>query len=265
MSAYNLKVFNYADGVQFRMYNQSICVSEKIDTIHELSFDSLLSEQLESSDVRTESNYSRSEFVSKNRTIQKMYEITRANHWEYFLTITFNPKFIDRSNYDLLSEKTSKWLNNIKSRYAPDLKYIIVPELHSDGVNYHFHGLLSNIGFLSLVDSGHKVKGASIYNLENWNYGFSTVSKVKDSAKCASYITKYITKDLCAVTKNKRRYWVSKNCDKVKIDSYNLPYEQIAEFVNKNQHLLTYAKESVVSDSGLVVTYFEFKKGDKNV
>ena len=142
---------------------------------------------------------------SMNRTVQKIYEISRANIWDYFLTLTFDRNKLDSSNYNLLCDKVSKWLNNLRSRYAPDLKYLIVPELHKDGKHYHFHGLLANIGNITLKYSGIKKNGHTIYNLSNWKYGFSTVTKVIDSNKVSSYITKYITKDLCAVSKNKRR------------------------------------------------------------
>lgn len=197
---------------------------------------------------------------SRNRTVSQIYEITRMNIWDYFLTLTFDRNKIDSGNYDLLCNKVSKWLNNIRSQYAPDLKYLIVPELHKDGEHYHFHGLLSDIGGLTLFDSGIKKGGHTIYNLQNWNYGFSTVSRVESSVKVSSYITKYITKDLCAVGKNKHRYWCSKNCERVKPKTYNLPLEDIEKFVDEHIQLMQHASTSVAPHSGLHVTYIELKK-----
>ena len=81
-----------------------------------------------------------------------------------------------------------------------------------------------------------------------------------DSARVSSYITKYITKDLCSVTKFKKRYWSSRNCDRPKVRTYCLPYEEIGKFLDDNIHLLQYTKEVVIDSCGLAVTYIEMKK-----
>lgn len=189
-----------------------------------------------------------------------MYEIARANIWEYFVTFTFNRQKIDSSNYDLLTEKVRNWFSNLKKRYAPNLKYILVPELHKDGVHYHFHALIANTGNIDFIDSGVKHNGNIIYNIGNWKFGFTTASKVIDSARASSYITKYITKDLCSVTKFKKRYWASRNCDRPNIRTYCLPYEEIGKFLDDNIHLLQYTKEVVIDSCGLAITYIEMKK-----
>lgn len=207
-----------------------------------------------------------------NRTIQSIYEVSRANEWNYFLTLTFDPKIIDNTDYDLITKKVSKWLNNLRTRYAPDLKYLLVPELHKDGKKYHFHGLLSNIGNLKLIHSG-KVSvgkyikdfkdfpnGDVIYNLENWKYGFSTVTKVKDNARVACYITKYITKELCSVTENKKRYWISKNVDRAIINNFNLDYDYIHNILLDNVEDISYSKHIPVPDAGLDILYMEVQK-----
>lgn len=287
MGNYNLKVYEYADGIQIRLYNQPIINGEKVPPVplakpyesdevpkvhtSEL-FDSL--EKVHTSELPdSPEKVHTSELLdkqrehaiqsSRNRTIQKIYEISRANLWEYFLTLTFDRTKLDSSDYNLLCDKVSKWLNNLRSRYAPDLKYLIVPELHKDGVHYHFHGLLSNIGNITLKDSGKKKNGHTIYNMANWKYGFSTVSKVKESNKVSSYITKYITKELCGISKNKRRYWSSKNCDTAKVSVYNLPYEEIERFIERNMQSIRHASKVVVEPAGLTINYIEMEKGEK--
>ncbi|MCB5712133.1 rolling circle replication-associated protein [Lactonifactor longoviformis] len=202
-----------------------------------------------------------------------MYEITRANRWSYFVTLTFDPKKIDSTDYDLLSCKTSKWLNNLKSRYAPDLKYILVPELHKDGKKFHFHALIANTGNLQLSFSGkvavgkriydyhRKPFGTKIYNLSNWKYGFSTATAVSDSSRVASYITKYITKDLCTLTKGKKRYWVSKNVDRAEISYMTLAYEDIQTIIQNNLSSVGHMSTCRVSDAGLEVMFIEINGG----
>ena len=150
--------------------------------------------------------------TSLNRTKQTVYDYARANTWEWFITWTTDPKKVDRHNYQQVSAKFSKWLSNIRSRKAPDLKYVIVPERHKDGA-YHFHGLLANTGKMEFVDSGKKAKGMAIYNLDDWMLGFTTATQIQNTLKASNYITKYITKDLIHHTKGRRRYWNSKNLD----------------------------------------------------
>lgn len=158
MGVYNLKVYEYADSLQIRMYDKAIFYSEKVKPFRTFGKEEELEEPFSCFDEQTEEQKKRSIASSRSRTVNQIYEIARANAWEYFLTLTFDRKKIDSSDYDLLCNKVSIWLNNIKKRYAPDLKYIIVPELHSDGIHYHFHGLLANIGDMKLLDSGIKKK-----------------------------------------------------------------------------------------------------------
>ena len=272
MSNYNLKVYEYADGIQIRLYNQPITSIEKVppvpiakpyepEELPKVHTSKLLnhSKKVHASEP---SEKQREHVIqsSMNRTVQKIYEISRANIWDYFLTLTFDRNKLDSSDYNLLCDKVSKWLNNLRSRYAPDLKYLIVPELHKDGKHYHFHGLLANIGNITLKDSGIKKNGHTIYNMSNWKYGFSTVTKVKDSNKISSYVTKYITKELCAVSKNKRRYWTSKNCDTAKISVYNLPYEDISEILDKNSQSIRHASSITIESAGLIINYIEMEK-----
>ena len=287
MGNYNLKVYEYADGIQIRLYNQPITSHEKVLPVplaKPYEFKELKkvhtselpdnSEKVHTSELSDNpEKVHTSELLDKqrehaiqssmNRTIQKIYEISRANTWEYFLTLTFDRNKLDSSDYNLLCDKVSKWLNNLRSRYAPDLKYLIVPELHKDGKHYHFHGLLANIGNITLTDSGIKKNGHTIYNMANWKYGFSTVTKVIDSNKVSSYITKYITKELCAVSKNKRRYWTSKNCDTAKVSVYNLPYEDISQFLDNNLQSIRHTSSVTIESAGLIINYIEMEKGER--
>lgn len=147
---------------------------------------------------------------SKARTITSVYDISRSNKWEWFITFTFNPEKVDRYNYEICTKKLSTWLNHMR-RDCPDMVYLVVPEQHKDGA-YHFHGLFSNAAGLQFVDSGHRDKGGKpIYNVGKYRYGFTTATRIEDSIRAASYVCKYITKDLCAATFGKKRYWASRN------------------------------------------------------
>lgn len=148
--------------------------------------------------------------VSFSRTKKKIYDIVRSNCWEWFLTFTFDGEKIDRYSYTECTKVFSKWLNNAR-RDCPDMVYLVVPEQHKDNA-YHFHGLFSRVDGMNLEFSGHYDKqGREVYNVGKYNWGFTTATKVSDTHKASSYLTKYVTKDLCAMTKGKKKYWASRN------------------------------------------------------
>lgn len=177
--------------------------------------------------------------ISENRSKKVIYNICRANTWDYFITLTFNQKEFDSSDYDLCVKRVGKWLNHLR-RKAPDLKYIIVPELHKDNIHYHFHGLLANCGNISFVESGHFTpNGDIIYNIENYKFGFSTATKVKSTDRVSGYITKYITKELDNHLKGKRRYMASLNCEKPEVIDLNFSVNDFREYL-QNLDNITY-------------------------
>lgn len=148
--------------------------------------------------------------------------------WEYFITLTFDGTKVDRYNFDTCMCKAGQWFKNQHKRYANDLKYLYVPEMHQDGA-WHIHGVIADVGNMKIEDSGrvsigskayvrneHNSQYPTIYNLSGWKYGWSTATVVKDAHKVSTYITKYITKELCGVTKNKRRYYRSRNISEPK-------------------------------------------------
>lgn len=183
--------------------------------------------------------------TSKSRTINKIVDYGRDNMWEWFFTFTLNEEaVIDRTNYEECSKKVRKWLDNIKQRKCPGMKYLLIPELHPSSGAYHFHALVSNVneltfdiainnqefrktkdGQIKTDENGQPVpnkyfgeylrtdypKGEFIYNIRDFKNGWSTATKIKDTKKAVSYLIKYITKDLVFSTFGKRRYFISKD------------------------------------------------------
>ena len=277
MSAYNVRVFNYINGQQIRIYSNVYMCEDKNDVFEKkkqnekenptvgISGEEIWKniEQYEEyievmrEDYEIENSKNRSIKNSMSRTVQKIYEITRSNEWEYFITLTFNPEKVDSFNYPEVVNKLSKWLNNLKNRYSPNLRYIVVPELHKSG-RFHFHGLIADIGNMTLIDSGKRLNdGTIIYNIGNYDLGFTTATKIKDNARVSSYITKYICKELCAVTENKKRYWCSKNLNKVVIDEYILEYDEIKQMLEDLSENITYCKTTKNEYAGTSVKYVE--------
>lgn len=201
MEVYNVKEILFKDGtVDTRIYKHDVF------NIHFLERKKKNKEKLEE---EIEDNIRR----SVSRTIQKIYEVARNETWEWFLTLTFSPDKVDRYNYNQCSKKLSYWLNNIRKR-CPDMKYLIVPEMHKDCA-WHFHGLLSNIDDLDIVSSGiYDSKGKKIYNLNAYKWGFSTLTAVNNNEAVTKYILKYITKEVSVTAKGKKKYWVSRNVER---------------------------------------------------
>lgn len=147
---------------------------------------------------------------SYRRTKNSIYDIARANEWDYFVTFTFNPDKVDSFDYDVTTSKLSQWLKNMRKK-SSNLKYLVVPEQHISG-RWHFHGLFYSCENLDLSDSGLKdSKGRTIFNVGRYHLGWSTATRIEHLEQACNYITKYTTKELMSVTYNKKRYWSSRN------------------------------------------------------
>lgn len=178
---------------------------------------------------------------SYRRTKQKVYDMVKCNNWEWFFTLTFNPEKVDSFNYDITTKKLSLWLNNMR-KICPEMKYLVVPEKHPTSGRWHFHGLFANVDEMVFVDSGERDKrGRVIYNVGNYRLGFSTATKISDVAKASSYLCKYITKELCDVTKGKKRYWSSRNVDVPEVT--DMLVMDLQNFIKKLEEDATYSKE----------------------
>lgn len=230
---YNIRIIEYENGtVEIRNYDKPVNAvydgESSISPIYQKSkkrkknlIENPFTGELEH--LKTFDDAARSDRVSMNRTRNNVYKYSRQADWEYFITLTFDSTKVDRYDFDVCMKKSRKWLSNQQIHYAPDLKYLIVPEQHKDGA-WHIHGVLACVGDMKITDSGRVSKDGkayvrdatnckypTIYNLSGWKNGWSTATKVRDKHKVASYIVKYITKDLCSVTSGKHRYYKSNN------------------------------------------------------
>lgn len=170
---------------------------------------------------------------SFRRTRSALYMYARQCNWEYFITLTYSPdKLENRYDFSLCMKKVHTWINNCKKRKAENLLYLLVPEQHKDGA-WHIHGLLCNTTGLTFTDSGKSYNGKIVYNLDDWKLGFSTATKVTDTYKVSNYITKYITKDLCAITPGKQRYFVSKSIPKPKTFTALIDLDEVDSFIQE--------------------------------
>lgn len=147
------------------------------------------------------------------RVKTKIKDYVLSNDFDYFWTITFSAEKADRYDYDLAFKIMSNWLRRMKRKYGK-FDYIMIPELHKDGA-IHFHGVTGGLN-ADIRDSGVKHKGEKVYNCSEWEHGFTTLTKIRDKEKTASYVTKYVTKEMqnSIVGKGKKKYWLSRGLRK---------------------------------------------------
>lgn len=257
--AFNLKRFEYEGGTQIRLYERALkhgSIKQTNENRNSVEDDiSNKSDNKRSSEDDILDNKKRSEIESRNRTIQNLYGIARSNKWDLFLTVTFNPQLVNSADYEEVVKKTQNWLNNLKKRVAPNMKYLLVPELHADGKKWHFHGLLADCNELTLIETNIVRNGKTVYNLGNWKYGFTEVTKVEDTRRVSSYITKYITKEVCDVTFGRKRYWASKNCIRAEQLMSHEFIDNVEDYIKQIAEDIKYIK--TVENHGQKVYYIE--------
>lgn len=178
---------------------------------------------------------------SRRRTINMIYDYSRSNCWEWFITLTLNPDKVNRYDYSECVKKVSQWLKYMK-KLSPDMLYLVVPEQHKDGA-WHFHGLFALCDGMAFTDSGKRdSKGRIIWNVGKYHLGFSTATMISDLERASAYICKYISKDLCLATMGRKRYWVSRNLALPDVYEYysedsfqdRVSYEQVGASYVKN-------------------------------
>ena len=275
MGKYNVKIYYYDGETQYRVYEKPITTKEKLIDITEgekqilkkperkkhlryIEFDdgtSFIGEQLDES-----YDFQRALNVSLNRSKQNLIGILRANKWDYFVTFTFNPRIVNSNNFYDVCRSAHKYMDNLRKTQCPNLKYVLVPELHKDGEHYHLHGVVGNADGLQLRCSGKfDKKGHIIYNIPSWKYGWNTATEVEHTGKVSNYISKYITKDTEGLLRGKRRYWASHNCilrDECCETLYVENHMEIVEFLSKN-NAIKHIKSAYIPQTNNNIYYIE--------
>ena len=248
IQTYNCRVFDYPTGTHVTFYRQSINKGYKVN--EELN-------KTQKETERTPEQERHSANVSAGQSKNRIYNIARSNAWEWFITITFDRQKVTADNYNEVTAKLRTFIEHLQERKCPDLKYLIVPELHADGKHFHFHGLLADCGNMRFAFSGKFTNGNPIFNMPDWSLGFTTATRIQDSQKASSYISKYITKDCAAHLKEKHRYYCSRNCNRTEPEFYTLDEE---EFQKLYSDRITYVKSQELPQAGQVITYYELKE-----
>ena len=183
-------------------------------------------------------------YNSKQKLIDLVYCNSIDSPWEYFVTLTFNPKKVDSYNYNCVVQAMGKWLDNMKHQNK-NLKYILVPELHESG-RVHIHGLFKDCPNLKLIDSGKIKNGCKIYNIENYKYGYTTISKIKNQEAVSVYMAKYMTKELLNIS-GRKTYWCSQKLKRPKVEYAHLTEDHLKFYIDINEVKDYYENEKTIS------------------
>lgn len=250
--AYNARLFDYPTGQHVTLYDNAVQTGFKNEKLSK-------SYQNENRTTDEENHCIK---VSLGKTKNTIYNIARSNVWKWFITLTLSSQKVDRSDYDQVVKKLTTFLNNLQKRYCPDLKYLIVPELHADKTNYHFHGLLAECDELEFVFSGHfDDTGKPVFNIPQWSYGFTTATLVEDTARASSYITKYVTKESEQYLKNKHRYYTNRNT--LRTPPEKLVVSDTVDFIKTYADDITYMKDVTIKPAYRKCTYLEMPYNNK--
>lgn len=189
---------------------------------------------------------------SSNRALDMVKGYIQCNKWDYFITLTFSPKEVDRTCKKDVNYLWQKYKQKLQYEY-PDIKIFLIPELHEKG-GIHFHGFIgsANIDKYLVPAKNNKktskyygeylysTSGSQIFNITNFKYGFNTCCKIDtESSKLqlAHYISKYITKQFkSGVGYNQKRYYHTRNLDYKDKKIVYLSQEEIDTILNSVEY-----------------------------
>ena len=157
----------------------------------------------------------RKEWENMKRARQVVWDLARANTFDYWVTLTFAEEHIDdRYDYRCCGEAMKKFTNLLTHSGC---RYLFVPDQHEDGA-IHFHGLVAGSLKLTRAINPHTGKplfdnhGRPCYNIDNYRFGFTSAVPLDGSDAVVGYLASYYTKNRkMIVPKGCKRYWASRN------------------------------------------------------
>lgn len=189
-----------------------------------------------------------------SRARSTIYELALCNNWEYFFTFTLDPKKYDRSDLKIFQKKLSRFFRKYREKHKINVKYLLVPEQHKDGINWHMHGFLIGLPeeHLRKFTLEEQLPYYIRHNLENnqpiydWNayrkkFGFCNLEPIHNLEASAKYITKYISKsmDNGTIQANGHLYYASQGLNRAEVTAsgYYDPRQPV-DFDFENEHVL---------------------------
>lgn len=183
-------------------------------------------EGLELDDV-TEKGSVNDEKLENNisRAKAKIFEYAFCNDWGYFFTGTLDSKKYDRTDLEKFHKDISQFVLDQRKKWKADIKYLLIPERHSDNKAWHMHGFISGLPAEALhrfrigdkmgKTLAEKVKrGDEVYKWIDYDkkFGFCDLEPIKNHEAVSKYVTKYVTKQLGSLVQevNAHMYYCSR-------------------------------------------------------
>lgn len=171
------------------------------------------------------------------------------------MTLTLNPEYHDRKDLRTYKKKLTTWLRNYNRLHRTNIKYLLIPEQHEDGINWHMHGLMLGLTIEHLHEFTEKEKlpikilmeiarGKRVYSWPAYakTFGYITMTRIEHIEGVSKYITKYITKELYStrIAQNEHLYYCSQGLKRAEIiHEGQLIKELDAEYSNEYVQIKT--------------------------
>lgn len=168
---------------------------------------------------------------SLSRSRAAVYELAACNPWEWFGTWTLaDDRGYDRYDLGPWYKDFSQWVRNQRRLTGAALHYLIVPEQHKDGA-WHLHALMLGLPRERLRPFGldehlpyrmlDKLRrGEELYDWPAYRrkYGWCCLEPIRDRARCASYIAKYVTKSFAgSLGRAAKLYYCSQGLERAEL------------------------------------------------
>lgn len=153
-----------------------------------------------------------------SRALTTCRNIALSNPWDWFVTLTINPKKKDRFDLNSFHKDVTAFIKGINRRFGSQIKFLLVPERHKDGA-WHMHGLI-----FGLPDDQISVNENGFFDWDEYskNFGFISLSPVVSHTAVSLYITKHLGKQIYngAFEVGSHLYYCSRGLSRGEIISY---------------------------------------------
>jgi len=149
------------------------------------------------------------EIQKLSRRVTKVRDYVLSGNFTMFGTLTFAPEHASDDLDAVLRKKMILFTRMLRRRGT---RYYIVAETHASGI-IHLHGLFS-----TNLPTAPSPASRKYMTIPIWEYGFSSVSQIRDRVATAYYVTKYVTKESI----DGRSVWVSQGLLRPQV-LYNTP------------------------------------------
>lgn len=177
---------------------------------------------------------------SRKRALDNIFGYALCNEWQYFITLTFNPSIVDREDDNDIIYHWTLFRQKLQYYYA-EVKILAIPERHPTSGKLHLHCLVGNCNldkYLSRAINSHTNKqiysnGRVVFNLELFDFGFSTVVKIDSNPlKVANYLSKYVVKDFGNIGYNKKAFYNTRNLNFKNKEYAYMGFKSFMDFKN---------------------------------